>query len=159
MKELSITFSGYGIPFIIQSDYSPYYSSQEFKMFLLDLRVTHHTSSPHYPQSNGMVESMVKVSKNLIKKAIQSDKLWYSFIQEYRITPLLSTIPNPAEILFGKQFRSTLSILPSQLTNSRTAYIHEEITKKENKLHKKPTPVVDLVPGQPIWHQDPLTKK
>ena len=54
---------------------------------------------------------------------------------------------------------SNPSILPSQLTNSRTAYIHEEITKKENKLHEKPTPVADLVPGQPIWHQDPLTKK
>ena len=117
------------------------------------------TSSPHYPQSNGMVESMVKVSKNLIEKAIQSDKPWHSFIQEYRITPLSSKIPSPAEILFGRQFRSDISILPSQLTNSRTAYIREEITKKENKLHEKPTPVADLVPGQPIWHQDPLTKK
>ena len=106
-----------------------------------------------------MAESMVKVSKNLIEKAIQSDKPWHSFIQEYRITPLSSTIPSPAEILFGRRFRSNLSIPPSQLTNSRTAYICEEIAKKENKLHEKPTPVADLVPGQPIWHQDPLTKK
>ena len=159
VKELSITFSEYGTPFIIQSDNGPCYSSQEFKTFLQDLQVTHRTSSPHYPQSNGMAESMVKVSKNLIEKAIQSDKPWHSFIQEYRITPLSSTIPSPAEILFGRRFRSNLSILPSQLTNSRTAYIREEITKKENKLHEKPTPVADLVPGQPIWHQDPLTKK
>ena len=105
---------------------------------------------------------MVKVSKNLIEKAIQSDKsdkLWYSFIQEYRITPLSSTIPSPAEILFGRRFRSNLSNLPSQLTNSRTAYIHEEITKKENKIHEKPTLNADLVPGQPILDQDPLPKK
>ena len=159
VKDLSITFSEYGIPFIIRSDNGPCYSSQEFKTFLQDLQVTHHTSSPHYPQSNGMAESMIKVSKNLIEKAIQSDQPWHSFIQEYRITPLSSTIPSPAEILFGRQFRSNLSILPSQLTNSRTAYIREEIAKKENKLHEKPTPVADLVPGQPIWHQDPLTKK
>ena len=159
VKELSITLSEYGIPFIIRSDNGPCYSSQEFKTFLQDLQITHRTSSPHYPQSNGMAESMVKVSKNLIEKAIQSDKPWHSFIQEYRITPLSSTILSPAEILFGRQFRSNLSILPSQLTNSRTAYIHEEIAKKENKLHEKPTPVADLVPGQPIWHQDPLTKK
>ena len=102
---------------------------------------------------------MVKVLKNLIEKAIQSDKPWHSFIQEYRIIPLSSTIPSPAEILLGRRFRSNLSILSSQLTNTRTAYIHEEIAKKENKLHEKPTPVADLVPGQPIWHQDPLTKK
>ena len=138
VKELSITFSEYGIPFIIWSDNGPYYSSQESKTFVRDL---------------------YHVSKNLIEKAIQSDKPWHSFIQEYRITPLSSTIPSPAEILFGRRFRSNLSILPSQLTNSRTTYIREEITKKENKPHEKPTPVADLVPGQPIWHQDPLTKK
>ena len=159
VKELSITLREYGIPFIIWSDNGLCYSSQEFKTFLQDLQITHRTSSPHYPQSNGMAESMVKVSKNLIEKAIQSDKPWHSFIQEYRITPLSSTIPSPAEILFGRRFRSNLSILPSQLTNSRTAYIREEIAKKENKLHEKPTPVADLVPGQPIWHQDLLTKK
>ena len=138
VKELSITFSEYGIPFIIWSDNGPCYSLHESKTFVRDL---------------------YHVSKNLIEKAIQSDKPWHSFIQEYRITPLSSTIPSPAEILFGRQFRSNLSILPSQLTNSRTAYICEEIAKKENKLHEKPTPVADLVPGQPIWHQDPLTKK
>ena len=81
VKELSITFSEYSIPFIIRSDNGPCYSSQEFKTFLQDLQVIHHTSSPHYPQS---------------------DKPWHSFIQEYRITPLLSTIPSPAEILFGR---------------------------------------------------------
>ena len=138
VKDFSITFSEYYKPFIIRSDNGPYYSPQESKTFVQDL---------------------CHVSKNLIEKAIQSDKPWHSFIQEYRITPLSSTIPSPAEILFGRRFRSNLSILPLQLTNSRTAYIREEITKKENKLHEKPTPVVDLVPGQPIWHQDPLTKK
>ena len=102
VKELSITLSEYGIPFTIRSDNGPCYSSQEFKTFLQDLQITHRTSSPHYPQSNGMTESMVKVSKNLIEKAIQSDKPWHSFIQEYRITPLSSTIPSPAEILFGR---------------------------------------------------------
>ena len=102
VKELSITLSEYGIPFIIRSDNGPCYFSQEFKTFLQDLQITHRTSSPHYPQLNGMAESMVKVSKNLIEKAIQSDKPWHSFIQEYRITPLSSTIPSPAEILFGR---------------------------------------------------------
>ena len=138
VKELSIIFSEFDIPFIIWSDNGPCYCSQESKTFVRDL---------------------YHVSKNLIEKANQSDKPLHSFIQEYRITPLSSTIPSPAEILFERRFRSNLSILPSQLTNSRTAYIHEEITKKENKLHEKPTPVADLVPGQPMWHQDPLTMK
>ena len=81
VKELSITFSEYGIPFTIRSDNGPCYSSQESKTFVRDL---------------------YNVSKNLIEKAIQSGKPWHSFIQEYRITPLSSTIPSPAEILFGR---------------------------------------------------------
>ena len=123
VKELSIIFSEYGIPFIIWSDNGPCYSSQESKTF---------------------VRGLYHVSKNLIEKAIQSHKPWHSFIQEYRITPLSSTIPSPAEILFGRRFRSNLSILPSQLTNSRTAYIQDTTAMyRKNRNHLKPWQVPD----------------
>ena len=130
MKELSITFSEYGIPFIIRSDNGPCYSSQEFKTFLQDLQVTHHTSSPHYPQSNGMAESMVKVSKNLIEKAIQSGKPWHSFIQEYRITPLSSTIPSPAKILLEGDSDPTFLSCPH---SSPTAELHISVRKSPRR--------------------------
>ena len=63
VKELSITCSEYGIPFIIQSDNGPCYSSQEFQNSSQGLQVTHGTSSPHYPQSNGMAESVIPLGQ------------------------------------------------------------------------------------------------
>ena len=65
----------------------------------------HRTSSPHYPQSNGLAESMVKVSKNLIEKAVLQDLPWNRFLLDYRCTPISSEIPSPAEILFGRKLQ------------------------------------------------------
>ena len=64
-KELGMIFSEFGKPQIFRSDNGPCYSSQEFKIFMQNWSIEHRTSSPHYPQSNGLAESMVKVSKNL----------------------------------------------------------------------------------------------
>ena len=56
--------------------------------------------------------------------------------------------------------RSNLSIIPSQLMNPRISKQREEIVKK-NKLYTTGhiDTEMDLEVGQPIWHQDPHTKK
>ena len=115
IKELGMIFSEFGNPLIFRSDNGPCYSSQEFKFFMQNWLVEHRTSSPHYPQSNGLAESMVKVSKNLIEKAVKQDLPWNKLLLDYRCTPISSEIPSPAEILFGRKFQSSISILPSQV--------------------------------------------
>ena len=73
IKELGIIF---GKPQVFRSDNGPCYASQEFKFFMQNWSIEHRTSSPHYPQSNGLAEFMVKGSKNLIEKAIVQDLPW-----------------------------------------------------------------------------------
>ena len=68
IKELGMIFSEFGKPQVFRSDNGPCYASQEFRFFMQNWSIKHRTSSPHYPQSNGLAESMVKVSKNLIEK-------------------------------------------------------------------------------------------
>ena len=104
IKELGMIFSEFGNPLVFRSDNGPCYLSQEFKFFMQNWLVEHRTSSPHYPQSNGLAESMVKVSKNLIEKAIKQDLPWNKLLLDYRCTPISSEIPSPAEILFGRKF-------------------------------------------------------
>ena len=127
-----------------------------------EMRIEHRTSSPYYPQSNGLAESMVKVSKDLIEKAIQQKKPWFYYLEEKHSTPISSTIPSPSEILFGRKMRSNLTILPSQLMNDKIVYIREQIACKEGKIiceeDVSKTAQLELDPGQPIWHQDPHAK-
>ena len=68
IKELGMIFSEFGKPQVFRSDNGPCYSSREFRFFMQNWSIEHRTSSPHYPQSNGLAESMVKVSKNLKEK-------------------------------------------------------------------------------------------
>ena len=164
IKELGMIFSEFGNPLVFRSDNGPCYSSQEFKFFMNWL-VEHRTSSPHYPQSNGLAESMVKVSKNLIEKAVKQDLPWNKLLLDYRCTPISSEIPSPAEILFGRKFRSSISILPSQVLNDRISKQRELIAKKEGKFYASTQDFQDRIKtlpfeaGQNVWLQNSDSRK
>ncbi|KAK0137821.1 Zinc finger protein 862 [Merluccius polli] len=51
------------------SDNGPQFASSEFADFATEWAFQHTTSSPHYPRSNGLAESSVKIVKGLMKKA------------------------------------------------------------------------------------------
>ena len=165
IKELGMIFSEFGNPLVFRSDNGPCYSSQEFKFFMQNWLVEHRTSSPHYPQSNGLAESMVKVSKNLIEKSIKQDLPWNRLLLDYRCTPISSEIPSPAEILFGRKFRSSISILPSQVLNNRISKQRELIAKKEGKFYASTQDFQDRIKalpfeaGQNVWLQNSDSRK
>ena len=165
IKELGMIFSEFGNPQIFRSDNGPCYSSQEFKFFMQKWLVEHRTSSPHYPQSNGLAESMVKVSKNLIEKAVKQDLPWNRLLLDYRCTPISSEIPSPAEILFGRKLRSSISILPSQIMNDRIRKQRELIAKKEGKFYTNVKDFQDRIKalpfeaGQNVWLQNSDSRK
>ena len=165
IKELGMISSEFGNPLVFRSDNGPCYSSQEFKFFMQNWLVEHRTSSPHYPQSNGLAESMVKVSKNLIEKALKQDLPWNRLLLDYRCTPISSEIPSPAEILFGRKLRSSISILPSQVLNDRISKQRELIAKKEGKFYVSTQDFQDRIKalpfeaGQNVWLQNSDSRK
>ena len=61
-------FAAEGIPAIIMSDSRPPFNREEFRQFAHDFDFMHTTSSPHFHQSNGFIEAMVKKVKNAYKK-------------------------------------------------------------------------------------------
>ena len=73
--ELSLNVTELGLPHIIKSDNGPCYNSKEFQQFLQCYSITHQTSSPNHPRSNGFVERMVGVAKKLMDKAGKEGKL------------------------------------------------------------------------------------
>ena len=68
IQEFGIVFSEYGRPYILKSDNDPCCTGVEFDFWIAEMGIKHRTIYTHYPQSNGLAESMVKVSKSLIEK-------------------------------------------------------------------------------------------
>ena len=67
------------------------------------MSVNHLTSSPHYPQSNGLAEKYVGIIKTLFHKAKEEGQSPYTALMVYRNTPLNRTLQPPMQILQGRQ--------------------------------------------------------
>ena len=108
---------------------------------------------------------MVKVSKNLIEKAVRQDLPWNRLLLDYRCTPISSEIPSPAEILFGRKLQSSISILPSQVMNDRISKQRELIAKKEGRFYTNTKDFQDRIKalpfeaGQNVWLQNSDSRK
>ena len=165
IKELGMIFSEFGKPQIFRSDNGPCYLSQEFRFFMQNWLIEYRTSSPHYPQSNGLAESMVKVSKNLIEKAVRQDLPWNRLLLDYRCTPISSEIPSPAEILFGRRLQSSISILPSQVMNDRISRQRELYSEERRQVLYQCQDFQDRIKalpfeaGQNVWLQNSDSRK
>ena len=61
-------FAAEGVPAIVMSNNGPPFNGEEFRQFAHEFDFVHTTSSPHFHQSNGFIEAMVKKVKNAYKK-------------------------------------------------------------------------------------------
>ena len=66
LKEM---LSEHGIPKVFCSDNGLQYASAQFTNFCIAWGISHETSSPHYPQSNGFAEACVKSAKHALQRA------------------------------------------------------------------------------------------
>ena len=80
-------------------------------MLMQSMSVNHITSSPHYPQINGLVEKFVRIFKNIFHKAKKEGQSPYTALMVYRNTPLNGTLQLPMQILQGRQAHTDLPLL------------------------------------------------
>ena len=104
IKAMKSIFSRHGIPDMVQSDNGPQFDCQEFNTFANSFGFRHQTSSPRFPQSNGLVERAVKTTKKLLWKS--SDPC--IALLNYRASPLHWCGLSPTQLLMGRQVRTTL---------------------------------------------------
>ena len=95
-------FSLHGIPDTVVSDNGPQYDSKEMKEFASLYGFNCVTTSPHYPQSNGFAERMVKT----VKKLLTGMPDMYMALLSYRATSLPWCNLSPAELLMGRQLKT-----------------------------------------------------
>ncbi|UYV68125.1 K02A2.6-like, partial [Cordylochernes scorpioides] len=154
-------FARHGIPETVVSDNGTQFgAAREFANFARQYGFTHVTSSPRFPQSNGMAEAGVKIAKLILKKN-QDPSLG---LLEYRSTPLENGY-SPAELLMGRKLRTTLPIAPEnlnpKLVDSQTLKRKEGKRRKDMKSRYDrrcgATDMEELSEGDTVWITDMRT--
>ena len=155
-SHFSEVFGEYGWPDTLLTDNGPCYASHEFKQLMLDMSVNHITSSPHYPQSNGLAEKYVQIVKNLFIKAHEEGANYQKTLMIYRNTPLDGSLLSPMQILQGRAARSGLPMsyaakVKFGLANGQPASLRPEKNER--------APTHDYKLNQDLMYLDPVSKK
>ena len=148
-----LIFSEYGWPDTLVSDNGPCYVAEAFTTPMKEYAVNHITSSPHYPQSNGLAEKFVQIVKNLFYKAKDEGTDIYKSLMIYCNTPLASLSKSPMQMLQQRSARSQLPLLnaaPRQL-----GIAAEQTSASKNQY----LPLHDLHIGQEVMCQDLVTMR
>ncbi|XP_077550770.1 uncharacterized protein LOC144164070 [Haemaphysalis longicornis] len=108
-------FAVHGLQLKLCSDNGPPFNGTEFKEFLHGLGVSHVTSSPYHPRSNGMTERGVQEAKKLLKKCSLRTPYFHMALLEWRNTPRDAVLKSPVQRLMGRQTRTLLPVPTSHL--------------------------------------------
>lgn len=153
---LKEVFSEQSIPEVLRSDNGPQFDSAEFRDFCQAWNIEHRTSSPHYPQSNGFAEAMVKIVKGALQRAKDCGTDPHLALLDLRATPVDAHLPSPAELLNRRRYRTTI---PSKIrdTQPESDNIRDRLDEKGerqkayNDQHARP--LAPLYVGQSIaWY-------
>ena len=158
LKEM---FSEHRIPEILCSDNGPQYVSAQFTDFCTSWGITHETSSPHYPQSNGFPEACVKSVKHALQHAKYSGANPQLALLALQATPINAKFPSPDDLLYQCHLRTTI---PSKICNTDPAalQVHEQIATHsdtfQSQADKHCKSLTPLYAGQPVAMHDTLHK-
>ncbi|XP_037279907.2 uncharacterized protein LOC119172865 [Rhipicephalus microplus] len=151
---LKSIFARHGIPREVRSDNGPLFSSREFAALAASYGFDHVTSSPHYAQSNGEAERMVRTIKELFRKATDP----HLALLSYRDTPGVDGF-SPAQLLMGRQLRTKVPKQDSQLCPhwpSRKDVRRKDAAYKQKQAadfnrHHRAQDLSSLLTGQCVW--------
>ena len=152
MEHFKSIFSEYGWPDTLVSDNGPCYTPVMFTTLMKEYAVNHITSSPHYPQSNGLVETFVQIMKNLFHKAKEEGVDVNKYLMIYLNTPLASTSKSPMQMLQQRSARSQLPM--SNAARRKLRIVAEQSLRKNQHL-----PLHDFHISQDVMCQSPITKR
>ena len=165
-------FGQVGIAQAVWTDGGPEFASFQFRQFLRKWDVQHRTSSPHYPQSNGVAESGVKAVKRLLRRCWNAHRgrldkeAWTRGVLQHRNTPGSSGL-SPAQLVYGRPVRDELPAHPETYHHHQEATTHDIAARRRERLQKKvderynrdAKDLPEFSTGTRVRVQDPRTRR
>ena len=126
IQALEQVFDSVGPPEAIVSDNGPPFTSFRMSQFYEKYSITHITTPPYHPASNGLAERFVRSFKDSMIKQQHSgclDKVTAlrRTLRSYRWTPHTSTGSSPANLLFRHSIRTEFDIMKPTSTSTTTS--------------------------------------
>lgn len=157
--------SRFGLPQTLVTDNGTSFCAQEFEKFCELNGITHMTSPPYHPASNGQAESYVKIVKRGIKSSLQSSSNLresrlnlLKYIFDYRNSVHSTTGTTPAQLVFGRKLRSRLDLLcpraPPPPESPSSAALADRVVCKQSlqtEVHGGKDRIFTL--GQYVWYK------
>ncbi len=131
IHELKRLFSIHGVPRFVISDNARQFNCTDFADFSKSWNFSHITSSPQFPQANGLAESAVKRSKQLLEKTHRENSDLYKNLLNLRNIPTSTQLGSPAQRLMSRRLRSVVPADSSLLKPK----VQSDVTK--NLQHKR----------------------
>ena len=139
IRNIKTMIARYGIMETLMSDNGPQYISEEFKGFTEAYNINHITSSPTFPQSNGLAEEAVRQVKDLMTKCKLSGDDFFLALLDLRNTPRDETMGSPMQRLHGRRAQTSLPIADSKLkpTAPEANQVHDKMMgyRRRQKLY------------------------
>ena len=154
INHFKLIFLEYGWPDTLVSDNDLCYTAEAFTNLMKEHNVIHITSSPHYPQSNGLAEKFVQIVKTLFYKAKEEGADLFKTLMIYHNTPLSSNLQSPMQMLQSRTVRSQLPM--SNTARKQLSLQPEQLRTKTKNEHLLSH---DLCLGQNIMMQDHTNKR
>lgn len=161
ISKLKRHFSVHGTPHVLISDNARQYTSQRFKDFTKQWDFIHTTSSPEFPQSNGLAERAVHSAKAVMEKSHRDGSDIFLSILNLRNIPRDPTLGSPAERLMSRQTRTAVPVCTKLLepTPKSSQQVSAQLLNKRLTLkhqHDKSShPLQPLTEGQVVRMQTP----
>ena len=144
-------FAQFGVPETVVTDNGTCFTSQEFTQFLQSNGITHITTAPYHPASNGMAERSVQIVKNGLRRNKEGSfrSRLSKTLLAHRLTPHATTGKTPCELLLGRRVRTRLDLL-----RPNTADRIEKMQSKQKKHHDNTRKLREFRAGALVFVRD-----
>ena len=149
-------FGEQGVPAKVISDNGRHFDSECYREFARQWEFKHVTSSPHFPQSNGLIERTIQTVKNTLKKCRDGKADPELALLCVRTTPISNNLPSPAELLYCRRLKANLPVDLHNRNRNRDQVYEQLIKRQEHQKQYHDRAAKDLTPltqGQPVYVQ------